>query len=245
MLVIDLDCQGDASKTLLDPGRPQLLTVDALFRDGYVPMPDLIVPSRFAGISVVPADSRLNEVDCTHGFQDSRLAHVLAEHVSSLSGLFDAVLYDCPPRSHLSGFAALVASDGVLVPVEPGVFALSNLESLNEEVRMIQACINGQLRVQGYFLSKVNPKDRVLRLQARQALEEAYGPHQVVETEVPLLAALASAINAGKPITQYRKKGTAAEVMRGFAREVWPEQGVRLYVPEEEGHGHGQSRSAA
>ena len=46
----------------------------------------------------------------------------LVDAVNELRGQYDFLIFDCPPRLSLVSFAALCASDGVIIPMELRTF---------------------------------------------------------------------------------------------------------------------------
>src|SRR5207253_9532505 len=111
-------------------------------------------------IAVVTADERLNVVDKTHGFGSDPNATCLADAVAAVQDQYDYILFDCPPRPHLSAFAALCAATHVVIPCEPSQFSVRSMVPLMEEIELARKTFNPQLQLLGYFLSKVTNRSR-------------------------------------------------------------------------------------
>lgn len=218
VLVLDCDSQGDLSSVLLDDHEALPRTIADLFTGAGVEARDLVRPSRFPNISVLPADRRLNAVDQTHGFLTQPNVTCIAHALAEIEDGFDAVLMDCPPRSHLTAFAALVAADRVLVPVEAETFAVRSLAALEEDYHAVRTSFHPDLTIH-YFLSKVpaNPKTQE---RTRQILAGALGEQNVFRTCIPHLAAYRSAINVRKPVVIHKDHTRAAKIVRRFAAEL-------------------------
>jgi len=81
VLLIDCDSQGDLSSVFLDRHEHLPHTVADLFADTGILAEDLIQPTPFAGISIIPADRRLELFEQTHGFKREELTRCLAKFV--------------------------------------------------------------------------------------------------------------------------------------------------------------------
>lgn len=120
LLAVDLDTQGNLSTSFLpEPdGRPG---VEALFDVTADPDPAALVRSTaFRHIDVIPAGPALARHDLSdrREWERADLHLSLVDAVESLRARHDLIVLDCPPRLSLVSFAALCASDVVLIPLE-------------------------------------------------------------------------------------------------------------------------------
>jgi chromosome partitioning protein len=225
VLAIDVDSQGDLSSVFLD-GHEQLPhSLASLFGSAGVSAQDLIQRTEIRGqrsgsIDVIPADSRLNDVDQTNGYlaqpNVTAIGDALGELGEHESTRYQMVLMDCAPTSHLSTFSALAAADLILVPVEVETFAVRGLAQVQRDFARVQHFHQGaQIR---YFLSKV-PGASKAQATARTALTEILGGG-ILNTAVPMMAGFRTANKLRAPIVFARKKSKGADIMRALAREV-------------------------
>lgn len=218
VLVVDCDPQGNLS-SLLSPGHEQRrYCVAHLFTDVGIAAGHVVVPSQFTNIDVMPCDHRLNEVDLTHGFERDDRVYAIADAITELESEYDIVILDCSPRRHLSGYAAVVAADKVLVPTEASVFSLSGLPSVKAELSSVKQRFNPWVQVR-FFLSRVKRRGRSGE-QCRQAMVEQLGEENVLEAMIPDFETYATSINAGKPVTLHAPNSKAAYSIRRLAAEV-------------------------
>jgi chromosome partitioning protein len=159
VLVFDCDSQGDLS-AVYTPGADQLPHSIANLFDGTAFVEDLIQQTEYENVAVVPADERLNLVDKTHGFENDPNATCLTDAVTTIQGRYDYILFDCPPRPHLTAFAALCAASHVIIPCEPSQFSVRSMVRLMDEIDLARKRFNPQLHLLGYFLSKVANRSR-------------------------------------------------------------------------------------
>lgn len=219
VLVFDCDSQGDLSAVFLREHESLPHTIADIFAESGIETAKLIQPTAFENIFVVPADTRLNPADKTHGFENDPVVACLADAVSEVATDFDFILFDCPPRPHLSGFAALVAATDVIVPCQPSHFSVRSMATLEDEIAAVKARLNPQLAIRGYFLSMVASRSKPQQT-CRQILTEALGESKVFRSAVPFMPILDMAINLRRPIVFHEKQSKAAQVFRDFALEL-------------------------
>ncbi|MFO0966111.1 MAG: ParA family protein [Gemmataceae bacterium] len=218
VLVFDCDSQGDLSAVYAPGADQQPRSIANLF-DGTASVDQLIRTTQYKNISLVTADERLNVVDKTHGFENDPAATCLADAVATVQDRYDYVLFDCPPRPHLSAFAALCAASHVVIPCEPSQFSVRSMVRLMEEIDLARRKFNPQLELLGYFLSKVANRSRTQQVY-RQMLADAFGDKMVMKTAIPVMATFEAAVNVGRPVVHFRPKSQASAVIRRFALEL-------------------------
>ena len=218
VLVFDCDSQGDLS-AVFAPGADQHPQSIANLFDGTAFVEDLIRETEYPNISVVTADERLNTVDKTHGFESDASAMRLADAVAAVQADYDYILFDCPPRPHLSAFAALCAATHVVIPCEPSQFSVRSMVRLMEEIELARRTFNPTLTLLGYFLSKVSSRSRT-QATYRTMLVEEFGEKLALKTAIPVMATFEAAVNVRKPVVNYRPRSLAASIIRQFALEL-------------------------
>jgi chromosome partitioning protein len=218
VLVLDCDSQGDFSAVYV-PGSDQLPKSIANLFDGSAFIDELIRTTAYANIAVVTADERLNLVDRTHGFESDPSATCLADAVAAVQNQYDYILFDCPPRPHLSAFAALCAATHVVIPCEPSQFSVRSMVRLMEEIELVRRTFNPRLQLLGYFLSKVANQSRTQALY-REMLVESFGDKLVLKTAIPVMATYEAALNVRKPVVWFRPKSKASSLIRQFSLEL-------------------------
>ena len=218
VLVFDCDSQGRLS-AVYAPGADQLPQSIANLFDGTAFVEDLVRTTEYPNISVITADERLNTVDKTHGFESDANATCLADAVAAVQAEYDYILFDCPPRPHLSAFAALCAATHVVIPCEPSQFSVRSMVRLMEEIELARRAFNPSLTLLGYFLSKVSSRSRT-QATYRTMLVEEFGEKLVLKTAIPVMATFEAAVNVRKPVVFYRPRSLAASIIRQFCLEL-------------------------
>ncbi len=144
VLVIDLDPQGNCTKTLTGERNFQFEeTVAAMFdKPKVVSIVDLIRPALLNGkpiqnLDVVPADFQLSRIIETSLTKINR-ERILDKQLAKLDEEYDFILLDTPPNLSLTTLNAIQASDLILIPVDSGAFSLDGISPLLEAVSEIK-----------------------------------------------------------------------------------------------------------
>jgi chromosome partitioning protein len=131
---------------------------------------------------------------------------------------YDYILIDTPPSLGLLTINALVASDGVIVPVQCEYLSLRGLAQLQNTLEMIRENLNPDVEIQGILATMF---DRRL-LHSREAIDilrENFG-NLVFNTKIRKTIRYAEAPVKGQSVLGYDPTGEAAELYRDLAKEV-------------------------
>ncbi|HEY4596068.1 MAG TPA: ParA family protein [Thermoanaerobaculia bacterium] len=214
VLLVDCDPQGNATRGLGARAEPPHL-YHALV--GEVPLSATIRPSGFPNLDLVPTQRDLVGIEVElvgEAGWEQRLKKVLAE----AAGQYDTILLDCPPSlGHLT-VNALVAADGVLVPLQCEYFALEGISELLATIQRVQGSLNRHLQIAGILLTMYDDRTNLSKDVAQEIRSHFAG--KVYETVVPRNIRLAEAPSHGLPIFQYDIKSRGAEAYLAVAREI-------------------------
>lgn len=223
VLLVDADPQAHTTSGLglRKDRRPSLYEVllDA------VPGERALVCTRFPGLEVLPSGIHLAGAEVELASRPGR-ERLLRRALESLRPRYDLLLVDCPPSLGLLTLNALVAADGVLVPVQCEYYALEGLGQLVSTIRLVQAHLNPDLRIVGVVLTMFDARTN-LSLQVVDEVKRFF-PGLVFRTIVPRAVRLSEAPSHGQPIIAYDPRSRAAETYAELAKEV-----VQRVRPEE------------
>jgi chromosome partitioning protein len=222
VLLVDNDPQASLTQGLLGPQATRDLdpagTIAAAYSGDAVPE-RIIRPTDIAGIDLVPGSRhamRYNNAEPWAAVRDLQLG--VREVVDAVRDRYDLILIDCPPNLHLCSWAALVASDFVVVPLSPEDYASQGIVDVQESVALVAELANPGLAILGYLLTMVQPRRAIHKLY-EENLRGLYGA-DVFEARVPHAAEYPEAIAYRKPIAQYKPKGAAAKAITALADEL-------------------------
>ncbi|HMB08826.1 MAG TPA: ParA family protein [Isosphaeraceae bacterium] len=216
VLLVDCDAQSNATWTLMrdQPAEPPTLA-SVLMRQADAE--DAIRATVVPNLDLLPADSALNGVNVAlvqELGRDTRLRSALAP----LDGRWDFVILDTAPTVTTILANALVYALEVIVPVDPGVYAMLGLVQLQatiEEVR--EAYGNQALHLAGLVLTKV-ARNNVSR-DVEDELRSRFGD-RVFRTTIPLSAKIEEAHTRGQTVMEYAPKSSGAVAYGGLVDEV-------------------------
>ncbi len=220
VLLIDTDTQGNLSNSFLPntphrPGVEQLLdpSVDA-------DVHGVIRRTAYAGIDIIPSSPALATFDLSNQrrWEEHDLQRSFVEPVNVLAGHYDFIVFDCPPRLSLASFAALCASDHVIVPLEAADWGAQGIVQVTEAVDYVRQCFNPKLQLLGYLVSRFKAGRLYQKAYLRQ-LREHFGDG-VFDTVISDLAGFERSATDAVPISRHDPHGRAASIARSFFDET-------------------------
>jgi chromosome partitioning protein len=131
---------------------------------------------------------------------------------------YDYVLIDTPPSLGLLTINALVASNGVIVPVQCEYLSLRGLVQLENTLTMIRENLNPHVAIEGILPTMYDSRTLHAR-EAVEILQENFGD-LVFDTKIRKTVRYAEAPVKGTSVLKYDPSGSAAEAYRDLAKEV-------------------------
>lgn len=128
-LLWDLDAQAAATFILGHDGDGT--KAEAVIRKDLDPA-RLVCPTAIPGLSLLPADASLRDLDVT--FRDLDKKKRLAKLAEDLAGPYDCMIIDCPPGLTDTSDQILRAADLVVVPVIPSALSRRALDTISAHV---------------------------------------------------------------------------------------------------------------
>lgn len=223
VLLVDNDPQSSLTQGLWGPVAARQIdpaaTVAAIY-DGAMPFPEQVVhPTAISGIDLIPGSRR----STSHNIPDPHLAdpeiqHSLRGFLDDVRENYDLVMIDCPPNLHMCSWAALVASDHIIVPLQPEDYGAQGIIDVTESVARVRSGPNPALGLLGFLITMINGRKTIHRLY-EEMLRERYGK-AVFNTMIPEAVDFVEAIAQRKPVAQFKPRGAAAKSIRALAEEV-------------------------
>ena len=215
VLLIDLDPQGNAT-TGLGVRRSVIResVYDVLF--DAVPISEAVVSTKVPNLSLIPSSVHLSGAEIelvTAENREYRLKGAVEQ-----AGDYDYVIFDCPPSLNLLTLNALVASDGLIVPLQCEFYALEGLSHLLKTVERVRKRFNPTLEIQGVVLTMVDRRNNLSRL-VEDDVREFMGD-RVYKTVIPRNVRLSEAPSYGLPAIVYDMRCPGAKAYIELAKEV-------------------------
>jgi chromosome partitioning protein len=213
VLAVDLDPQGNLTMSQgLNPDEIERSMFDVLVH--RLPIQEVIHPVEVdlavSSIDLAGAELALSSLIGRERALEKALAPVRSE--------YDYVLIDTPPSLGLLTINALVAANGVIVPVQCEYLSLRGLVQLQATLEMIRENLNPGVDIVG-ILPTMYDRRTIHAREAVDILRETFG-ELVFNTRIRKTIRYAEAPVKGQSILQYDPRSEAAEMYRDLAKEV-------------------------
>lgn len=216
VLVIDLDPQGNATTgSGIDKHELEYSVLDVL--TGQADLIDVIQLSEHGGYQLLPANRDLTAAEVVLlelENREKRLLHAL----QPIRDNYDYILIDCPPSLNMLTVNALVAADGVLIPMQCEYYALEGLTDLIGSIQRITANLNPGLEIEGILRTMYDPR-LSLTLDVSEQLKQHFG-EKLFDTVIPRNVRLAESPSYGMPVLAYDKQSKGALAHLALAGEL-------------------------
>ena len=204
VLLIDLDPQASLTSFMgLEPAEQKTTIYESLVEEKEEALELPIQTGQF-GMDFIPANLLLANAEQQLIFANLREFR-LQQLLEPLCKNYDFILIDCPPSLGLLSLIALVASDGILVPIQTQFKATVGTDSLLKTVFKVRKQINSGLEIIGFiptqYLKSNKTEQRVLEL-----IEEQLNAVAPILPPLPRATAIAEATEYGKPFALTPKK---------------------------------------
>jgi len=213
VLLVDLDSQASASiwcgvrRGRLRPSAASVLLhdfpVEQAVRTTATPNLDILTGS----IELASADLALGDVKG----RESTLKHALHQ----LQSRYEFMVLDCPPSLSLIGVNALVAADGLVIPVPPQPMALEGLTHLLGSIETVRRRLGAHARILGVLITMAGHDGAPLQDRLRAEYRD-----RIFHTVIQVSRSLQEAPGVCKTIFSHAPRCRAADEFRRLAGEV-------------------------
>jgi chromosome partitioning protein len=226
VLLCDMDQQGNLSSVFFDSIYRIEKTIDDILSDQpTIAISEVIQSTHIENIHILPCNINLSNLDVRlAGDYDAQT--YLAEALQEVKDEFDYIFIDCPPSLGLPTRMALVAAEGVVIPIEAHEWALMGGVKLVEIINQVQKRANPKLRLLGLLINRFKGQ-RVVEREYRQALLDQF-EDAIFVTQFGDHVQYVEAITEKSPITHYLPKSDQANIFRNFVKELIS-RGEKIY----------------
>ena len=219
-LLIDCDPQANTtgglgfSRTQLEAdGKPTIY--DLLM--GTTTAKEAMLPPELEGLKLIPGSKNLIGANLELVSQERREFR-LRDALEPIRAEYPFILLDCPPALDLLTLNSLVASNGLLVPMQAEYFALEGISELMSTLDRVTQAFNPGLALEGVVLTMYDDRTN-LSQQVTENLGAFFGD-KLYKTSIPRNIRLAEAPSHGKPVALYDPKSKGAESYLALAQEL-------------------------
>ncbi len=233
VVVIDLDSQGDSTKSLgVDPGDVAKGIYDIF--TGGAEVAEVLIPSAFPNVRLLPSTYNLAGIEIRLSeMKDSQ--RTLSNIVNRGGLVCDYVVIDCPPALGILPINALAVANAVIIPVTATPYANDGLLRTLPSIKYVQEGLNKNLLLQGVLFT-IGDRNKTAR-KINELIRSRLGG-TVYQTEIPRDNLVIEAASAGVPICAYAPRSPAAAAHLDFTYEflarhakIAAKAGVELPAP--------------
>ena len=227
-LLVDCDPQSNTTSGLgfvKDPER--ISTYDVLM--GVASAEEALKLTELEQLWLIPSHKNLIGANLEL-VQAERREFRLRDALAPLRERFQFIVLDCPPALDLLTLNALVAADGVLIPMQAEYFALEGVSELLDTVERIKAGLNPALVVEGVVITMFDDRTNLAQ-QVAEELRKYFG-EKMCATTIPRNIRLAEAPSHGQPALVYDVRSRGAESYIRLAKEILDRQAGWLLATE-------------
>ncbi|HOO43486.1 MAG TPA: AAA family ATPase [Bacillota bacterium] len=219
ILLIDLDYQANATTCMgINRGSFEKSVFDCFTREAS--FDDVLIKTKNELIDVLPAKTLVEGIE-EKIILDSNRDFILHSMLSEVKDNYDYVLIDCPPSLGYITINALMASDGVIIPVQCEFLAMDGLTQLLNTIRLIQnkKKFNKEtLTIFGVLMTMLD----VRVTSGYQVVNEikTYFNEKVFQTIIPRNISCSNATFYGVPVTVFSPESKSSLGYKKLAKEV-------------------------
>jgi chromosome partitioning protein len=213
VLLVDLDSQASASIWCgVRRGRLRPSAASVLLHD--FPVEQAVRSTATPNLDILTGSIELANADLALGDVKGRES-TLKQALSQLGARYETMVLDCPPSLSLVSVNALVAADGVVIPVAPQPLALEGLSHLISSIETVRRRLSARGRLLGLLITMAGSESTQLQERLRAEYRDL-----VFHTEIHTSRSLQAAPAASKTIFGHAPRSKAADAFRRLAGEV-------------------------
>lgn len=225
VLVVDLDPQAHATLGLGLEKQQGISLYPVLL--GEKPIEDVIQPTKWNNLNVIPSEVDLAGAELEFGAREDRL-EMIRNALAPVrdAGAFDYIILDCPPSLGIVMTSSLVASDGVLIPIQAEFLAMDGLALITSSIERIRQSVNPSLDLNGIVFTMVNSQAKL----THDVMDEVrtHFADKVYETAIPRNVRVSEAPSMGTPVVFLDPRSKGAESYKAFAWEFMAKNPTRF-----------------
>ena len=216
VLLVDLDPQGNSSSGVgINKKNMKLSSYDVLI--GRSSAESAIVETEYKNLSIMPSNISLAGAEfelVSHEKREYRLKNAL----ELVRDAYDYIFIDCPPSLGILTVNALVASDGVIVPMQCEYYSLEGLSQLISTIKTCKRLYNHPLQLVGIMITMYNGRLN-LSMQVMDELKKYYAG-KLFRTTILRNVRLSEAPSYGMPILYYDRHCKGSEAYLEISDEI-------------------------
>ncbi len=216
VLLVDMDPQGNATSGV-GVSKKEIKNTIYEVLIGNATASEATITTKFKNLSVIPSNIALvgAEIDL---LDIEKREECAKKALDAIKDSYDYILIDCPPALSMLTVNALVAADGIIIPMQCEYFALEGLSQLSVTIKKVRQHYNPRLSITGILLTMYNGR---LNLTAGVVREiKKYYADKLFKQPISRGVKLSEAPSYGTPICYHEPYGKGSLEYAAVAKEL-------------------------
>jgi chromosome partitioning protein len=215
VLLVDIDPQGNSSAALGVP----IWQLEAQLKEVLqrrLPIEKVVVKTS-SGVDVVPSNLMLAEEEIPISGLPGREV-LLKKAIAPIASEYDFIVIDCPPNVGVFAINGLMASDGVLIPVDMSYLGLLGIQGIERALTLIRDSLDHPIDIMGVLATRFDIRNNL----SKEVLRElrAHFGDKMLRSVIPETVKLREAPSYKQSIFEYDPNGAGAKACRELVNEV-------------------------
>jgi len=213
--LVDIDPQGNSSAALgVEIWELKHQLKDVLLRQ--ILLKEVIINIEL-GLDLVPSNILMAEQEIPiSGLPGREL--LLRKAIATISEQYDCILIDCPPNIGVFSINALMASDGVIIPVDMSYLGLLGISAIERALELIRSALEHPIEIAGVLPTRFDSRNNLSK-EVLKSLQQHFG-NSVFHTIIPETVKLREAPSHAQSIFDYDPEGKGAAAYSELVKEV-------------------------
>jgi chromosome partitioning protein len=220
ILLIDLDPQGNSSSGLISgaktPNGTEAHRTIYEVLSSKIALGQAIRQAR-ERVFIAPSGADLVGAEIELATVEGRERR-LKQALDAVKDEYEWVLIDTPPSLGLLTLNAMVAADGLIVPMQCEYYALEGLSALLGTIKRVKGRLNPALEIIGIVLTMFDSRNRLSHEIAREV--HRHFPDKTFESVIPRSVRISESPSHALSVIEYDGKSAGAEAYRSLAAEL-------------------------
>ena len=216
VLLVDMDPQGNATSGVGISNKEIKKSIYEVII-GNATAEEATIVTKFRNLSLIPSNIALvgAEIDLLDVEKREECAK---KAFAPIRNKYDYIIIDCPPALSMLTVNALVAADGLIIPMQCEYYALEGLSQLTGTIKKVRQHYNPSLEITGILLTMYNGR---LNLTAGVVREiKKYYADKLFKQPISRGVKLSEAPSYGEPICYHEPYGKGSLEYIAVAKEL-------------------------
>lgn len=171
------------------------------------------------GVDFIPSPMVLSAVDAKLRLEMGA-EKMLSNILDPLRESYDYLIIDTCPALGALTINALVASDGVVITVNPQLLAMMGLQDFLKTIKKIKNRINPKIEIEGILLTMCEARTNLCKVISEQMADSFEGKIRIFKSKIPNTVKVGESVYYSEPLLEYAPDTKACKAYLDLGREL-------------------------